>query len=546
MRPLLDLLANQPLLLLCAVVAVGYPLGRLKLAGASLGLSALLFAGMAFGWVDPRLKLPEPLTQFGLAVFLYCLGLASAPGFFAAFRQGTALRQNLLALGALGVGLFACWLLARALGLKPLETAGLFAGAGANASALAAVMDQGRSLWLGRPGDAAVAYALSFPAGIMGPIVAYALFRRWFRVDLQAEAAVLPGYRPPREALEAWTFRVTRPEAVGLTKRDVIQAIGVRVAMGRILRKAEYLVPTSETRLEREDLVVFVGGAEELRAVEELLGERSPHAIDRRGLEDFEDFRFFVSNPALVGRPLRDLRLPSRHGAIVSRVRRGDQVFVATGDTVLELGDRVRVVARRERRSILAQVFGDSYKASSEGDFLTLSLGLAAGLALGLVPIPLPGGTVFRLGIAGGPLLAGLVLGRFTRLGTWTFTVPYATSLALRQLGLVVFLAGAGTMAGVNLPRTSGPLLGVFLALGLGISGLVAAVVLGWGYRRMGLSFNELGGVLAGVQTQSALLDFAAEQTRNELPAQSYAVVYPLATVLKIILAQLLLVWGGS
>ncbi len=543
MQPFLDLLAAHPLLLLFAVVAVGYPVGRLKVAGASLGLSALLFAGMAFGVMDPRLRLPEPLTQFGLAVFLYCLGLASAPGFFAAFHRGTALRQNLLALGALGAGTAACLLLARVAGLNPLEAAGLFSGSGANASALAAVMDQGRGLAMGRPGDAAVAYALSFPAGILGPMLAFVALQRWFKVDLAAEAAALPGYRPPREALEAWTFRVTREEAEGLTKRGVIAAIGARVAMGRILRKAEFLVPTSDTRLLREDLVVFVGGSEELKAVEALLGERSPHEIDRRGLEAFEDFRFFVSNAALVGRPLRELRLPSLHGAIVSRVRRGDQVFVATGDTVLELGDRVRVVARREQRTLLAGIFGDSYKASSEGDFLALSLGLAAGLALGLVPIPLPGGLTFHLGISGGPLLVGLVLGRFTRLGRWTFTVPYATSLALRQLGLVVFLAGAGTVAGASLPRIAGPTLLVFLGLGIVVAGVVSLVVLWWGHRHMGLSLNELGGVLAGAQTQSALLDFASAQTRNELPAQSYAVVYPLATVLKVVLAQLLLLW---
>lgn len=542
MHTLLDLLAAQPLILLFAVVAVGVPLGKFRIAGASLGLSAVLFTGMAFGFADSRLRLPEPLTHLGLAIFLYCLGLVSAPGFFAAFKGGTALRQNLLMVGALLVGSLACMLLGRLAGLSPLETAGLYSGAGASSSSLAAVMDQGRALQLSSHlGDAAVAYALSFPVGTLGPMAAFLLAKRWFKVDLAKEAGQLTHDRPPQETLDAWTFRVIREEAIGLTKRGVMAATGVRVARGRILRKAEYLMSTSETRLEREDLVVFVGVPEDLAKVEALLGERSPHPIDRRGLEDFEDFRFFVSNEALIGRPLRELRLPSRHGAIISRVRRGDQVFVATGDTCLELGDRVRVIARRERRKVLSAIFGDSYKASSESDFLTFSLGLAAGLALGLLPIHLPGGLTFRLGISGGPLVAGLVLGRFTRIGAWTFSVPYATSIALRQLGLVVFFAGAGTVAGASLPHLSWRILATFLGLGTVLAGLVSGVVLLWGHLRMRMSLNELSGVLAATQTQSSLLDFATAQTRNELPAQSYAVVYPLASILKIILAQLLL-----
>lgn len=540
---MLQLLASQPLILLFAVVAVGVPVGKLKVAGTSLGLSAVLFAGMAFGALDPRLRLPDAVTHLGLAIFLYCLGLASARGFFQAFRSGSALRQNLLAASALLLAALASALLGRWAGLNPLEIAGLYSGAGSNASSLAAVMDQGRALHLGRSlGDAAVAYALSFPAGILGPMLAYVAAQRFFRVDLSQEAQHQPGFRPVQEQLEAWTFRVTNPEAEGLSKRDVVARLGVPFVMGRILRRAEYHVPTSATRLEREDLVVFVGAEADLRKLEPLLGEHSPHEIDRRGLEAYENFRFFVSSERAVGRPLRELRLPSGRGAVVTRVRRGDQVFVPDGATTLELGDRVRVVALRGLRKELSALFGDSYRASSEGDFLTFSLGLAAGLALGQLPIPLPGGMGFRLGISGGPLMAGLLLGHFRRVGPWTFGVPYAASVSMRQLGLIVFFAGAGTVAGAALPGLRAGTVLAFLGLGTAVALLVSAVVLLWGHRRMGLSLNELGGVLAATQTQSSLLDFAEAQTRNDLPAQSYAVVYPLATVLKLVLAQLLLI----
>ncbi len=543
MRPFLDLLASNPLILLFAVAAVGVPIGKLRAGGATLGFSAVLFAGMAFGMLDPRLRIPDHITNLGLAIFLYCLGIASAPGFFAAFKGGSALRQNLLAASALLIGAVVCVLLGRVAGLSALQTAGLFSGAGTNASSLAAAFDQARAIHLpGQLGDAAVAYALSFPAGILMPMVVFFAMQKWFKVDLQKEAAALPGYRAPGEALEVWTFRVINEAAAGLTKREILAKTQVLAAMGRILRKAVYLVPTAKTRLELNDLVVFIGAQADLQCLEAFLGERSPHEIHRRGLEAFEDFGLFVSNAALIGRPLRELKLPSRHEAIISRVRRGDQNLVPHGEMRLELGDRVWVIAHRESRKVLSAIFGDSYRASSEGDFLTFSLGLAAGLLLGLVPIRLPGNFTFHLGISGGALLMGLLLGRFTRIGSWVFSMPFATSVVLRQLGLVVFFAGAGTAAGASLPRIPLSTLLLFLALGTLLTAISSFVVLWWGYRRMKLSLNTLGGLLAGTQTQSSLLDFATKQSGNELPAHSYAVVYPLATVLKIVLAQVLLV----
>jgi putative transport protein len=227
---------------------------------------------------------------------------------------------------------------------------------------------------------------------------------------------------------------------------------------------------------------------------------------------------------------------------LITRVRRGDIELLATGSTVLEPGDRVRVVALRERMRDVSESFGDSYRALSEIDILTFSLGLLLGLLLGQIPIPSPGGGVIRLGIAGGPLLVALVLGTVERTGPLVWTVPYSANLTLRQFGLVLFLAAIGTRAGyvfvTTLLSSSGLLL--FLA-GTLITGTTAVVTLWIGYRWLPIPMSLLIGMLAGLQTHPAILSFTTRQTGNDLPNIGYATVYPVAMIGKIILAQVVL-----
>jgi putative transport protein len=211
---------------------------------------------------------------------------------------------------------------------------------------------------------------------------------------------------------------------------------------------------------------------------------------------------------------------------------------------VLELGDRVRVLAPKERLDRIADFFGDSYRALSEIDVMGFSLGLALGLAIGMIPIPLPGGATLRLGFAGGPLVSGLILGARGFTGPLVWTVPYSTNLTLRQIGLVLFLAGIGTRAGYSFYSTVSAAGGLrLLAAGAVITVTAVLVTLWVGHRLLRIPMSLLTGMLAGTQTQPAVLGFASEQTRNDLPQVGYATVYPLATIGKIIIVQLLL--GG-
>jgi putative transport protein len=220
--------------------------------------------------------------------------------------------------------------------------------------------------------------------------------------------------------------------------------------------------------------------------------------------------------------------------------------FVPDESTELELGDRVRVVAPREQMDGVSRFLGDSYKALSEVDLVPFGIGVALGLLLGVVPLPLWGGTSFRLGFAGGPLLVGLVLGKLGRSGPLVWTLPYSAGLTLRQIGVVFFLAGVGTRSGWALVTTvrSGGALPLFL-VGLALTVVVTSLLIVLGGRLLRIPSGLLLGMIAGVQTQPADLSFALDQARNEMPTVGYASVYPMATIAKILLAQILLSFPG-
>jgi putative transport protein len=307
-----------------------------------------------------------------------------------------------------------------------------------------------------------------------------------------------------------------------------------------VKRGTQSLVATDALVLEIGDLITLVAPPPEAERIARDLGEAVSERIDLdRSRVDYR--RVFVSNRDVAGRTLHELDLGDRFGAVVTRVRRGDVEFLPTDDTVLQLGDRLRVLTYRGNMDDVSRFLGDSFKALSEIDVLTFSVGLLIGLLVGLVPIPLPGGIEFRLGLAGGPLLAALVLGRVGRTGPMVWTLPYNANLTLRQLGLVLFLAGVGTRAGYSFASyaTTSDGLAVLVA-GAGVTTISSALVLLVGHLVLRIPFDTLTGIVAGFHTQPAVLAFAVEQSQNEAPNVGYATVYPTATVLKVLIAQAL------
>ncbi|NTV62567.1 MAG: transporter [Oscillochloris sp.] len=542
---MVQILIDNPLLLLFVVSAIGYIIGRIKIGGVSLGIAAVLFVGLAFGALDEKLKLPDIVYLLGLVLFVYTIGLSSGPGFIASLRR-KGLRNNLLVLGVILLAAGITIAAKVALGLNGPLSAGMFAGSLTNTPALAAVLEQlkhspAAGLTDQILAEPVVGYSITYPMGVLGMIMSIYILQRVWKIDYAAEARANRDLGTPSEKLVNRTIRITQPSLAGATVSEIITRTKWDIVFGRLQHNGNVGLATSASRLELGDLVSIVGDIEEVEKAVASLGEitSDPLELDRHTL-DFR--RIFVSSSQVAGKPLRELALPERFGAIITRVRRGDVDLLPHGDTVLELGDRVRVVTRRENLDAVSAYFGDSYRSLAEIDVVSLGLGLALGLLLGIVPFPLPGGVTFRFGSAGGPLLVALFLGWRERTGPIVWSLPYSANLTLRQFGLILFLAGVGTRSGYSFVNTlsQGGGLPILLAGAL-ITCAAALSMLFVGYKLLKIPMGLLIGMLAGLQTQPAVLGFASEQAGNDLPNVGYAMVYPTATIGKILAAQLLL-----
>lgn len=526
-------LSENPILLLFVVAAVGFLLGRIRVAGFSFGVAAVLFAGIGIGAIDSRLKLPDPIWVLGLALFVYTVGLASGPGFFAAIRR-RGLAANLLVLGCLaaavavavgiGVGLLA---------LGGAAATGVFSGSLTNTPALAAAIEALKGITTAGAFDRLSAepiagYSITYPLGVVIPLLAVHWLGRRRR-----------GASAPRKLVTA-TALVERDDLPPLG--EIRHAHEGEVTFGRLRHEGTMTPAVDQAVPAPGDLVTVVGPPESVATVVAELGTRSEEAaeLDRHEV-DFR--RIFVSRRQLAGMRIEDLDLQRRFGGTITRVRRGDTDLLAEPHMVLELGDRVRVVAERKRMSEISAFFGDSYRALGEVDVLTFAAGLALGLGLGLVPFPLPGGGELELGSAGGPLVVALCLGALGRTGPLVWQIPHGANLTLRQLGTVLFLAGIGTRAGDAFGSTIADSRAlVILATGTLVTAASVGLALLVGLKVLDLEPATLAGVIAGIQTQPAVLAFAAERDADERAVNlGYASVYPLAVIAKIIVAQVML-----
>jgi putative transport protein len=517
-------LAANPVLLLFVVVALGFVLGRVEVAGFSLGIAAVLFAGIAVGSLDDRFVLPEPFWVLGLALFVYTVGLASGPGFLAALRR-RGLAANALVLAAVVTASLVAVAAHALLGLSAGRATGTFTGGETNTPALAAAIEalKQHGGLAAHGAEPIVGYSLTYPLGVALPLlVAWYLLRR------------LRSATPP--PLVVRTAVVDRPAG---TLEDVRGRHHGAVTFGRLRHEERLEAAVATLEPEPGDLVSVVGRPEDVDAVVAELGHRATDEIDTDA-RDLDQRRFVVSSRRVAGRRVGDVEL-GRLGATVTRLRRGDIDVVAGPGVQLELGDQLRVVAPRSRMREVAAVFGDSYRALGEIDALTFSVGIAAGLALGALSVPMPGGR-FTLGSAGGPLIVGLVLGAAGRTGPFVWQPSYTAGLTVRQLGMVLFLAGIGLRSG---PAFSSAIVEpsalLPIATGAAATGAALLVLIVGGKRLLRVPTTSLVGMVAGMQTQPAVLAYACDQLDDERDLQlGYTSVYPLAVIAKIVIAQVL------
>lgn len=546
MESIIDLLAENQLLLLFTVIGIGYLLGNIKIAGFSLGITAVLFVGMAFGAIDQRLALPDYIYVLGLVLFVYAIGLHAGPNFFASFNKH-GLRSNLLALVVIVASAGVAVLISRLTHFSAPVISGIYCGALTNAPALAASIETVTSLTKGMPAATrndlvnsfVVTFGLAYPFGVLGLILSFYAFIKIFKIDLAGEEKQRL-QETGSQAIVSATFGIVNPALTGRTIGELMQTLEKSgFVLSRIKKGDTIRVATPDITLALHDEIVVVGTDHTLERAKILFGEKLPYNLDPDN-DGIEYRRIFVSNQKVAGKRIQQLHLETEFGATITRVRRGDVDFVPSSDTILELGDRVRVVTRKENLDRVTTYFGDSIKGISETDFLSLSFGIVLGVFVGMFPIPLPNGTSFRLGFAGGPLVVAILLGRMHRTGSIIWTLPFSANMVLRQVGLIFFLAGIGTKAGYGFGSTfqSGGI--SYMLSGAVITSFVAVTTLLVGYKFMKMPMTALMGIISAISTQPAALAYANQQTQNEQPNLYYTSVYPAATVAKIILAQIL------
>ncbi len=538
MTTLVAALRGSEMLLLFAVILSGLVLGRITVAGVRLGVAGVLFSGLAMGALfsapDQALRIAPQLRDFGLVLFVYLVGLASGPGFFSAWQRDGK-RMNAVVLVALAAGAATVLLGGHLLGLDRGFMAGVFSGALTNTPALAAANERLQGTELAT--HPAVGYSITYPFGVLGGLALFRILARLRRKALEEERAHREkAVSPP---LRSSNFEIKNPEIIGraigeLRVRDVVGVVISRWNRGGVTQ-----VPTSYTVLAEGDVVTAVGTAAALVQAERFFGARSDRQLETYR-EQVDMRRILVSRKDLVGKTISQLELQRRFNAQITRLRRADLDLLPSGDMTLALGDRLRVVAPRSRIPELAAFFGDSEKALAELDFVALAAGILAGFLLANVPLPAPSGEL-KLGIAGGPLLVALFLGRLGRTGPFTWSVPYESSATLRELGLLLFLSGVGVGAGAALGTLDGSSSFAMLGLGVAVT-LVTSVTVLLLAPVVGRS-TVVGslGAASGTQTQPATLAEAyAISGRSDEVYIAYALVYPVAMIGKILIAQLI------
>ena len=512
---------NNPLLLVCLAIGCGALLGNISIKKVSLGVAGVLFAGVMWGYLEPSVKPPGVLATFGLALFVYAIGLSSSDFLFDTWKHG-GWRFLLIPPVAIGAAFGTVLLASHILHIPSSTAAGVFAGALTNTPSLAAATTA-----LGAQGaEATLGYAIAYPLGVLIPI----LMLSWpLRRETHAAG----------ESLASAAIRVAHVNEPGESIAGLLERFSLSVRFARCVRGDEQFALSGNSVIKNSDIVTIVGLSDDIRAAIERLGvEYSGELLHDRSQLDYR--RIFASNPAICGKTLREIGIFRTYEGIVTRIKRGDRDFIPNAETTILPGDRLRIMAPREKLSEITEYIGDSYHEASEFNVLTFGLGLAMGGALGTLDISLPMGIgIFEIGPVAGCLIVALVLGAVGRTGPLTWYLPYGASMSIRQLGLVVFLACAGINAG-GLLHTA-PL--NFSALGLGVCITTVSCMATIVMTRIiaGAAWPFIGGVVAGVQTQPAVLGFAVGRCGNDRVESGYAATYPLSMLLKIVFVQIFL-----
>ena len=539
--------ALQGVVVISLICAVGLGLGKIKFAGISLGVAFVFFFGIAVGSLG--LKVDDQMLNycetFGLVIFVYTLGLHVGPNFFGSFRhEGTSF--NIWSLAVIILGTAMAIALTYIMKVPMSDMIGILCGATTNTPALGA--GQQALQHVGVSGArAALATAVTYPLGVVGVIFAMIFIRKFFVKPSDLE--VKSGSNDDHTFIGQ--FVVVNPAINGKYIADIAQGTHRKFIISRIWRGDEVIVPKGTTELKTNDNLLVATKKEEVPAMELLFGKRverdlNKEQVDWNHLDSKVESRVIVlSKSVLNGKRLGQLHLRDAYNVNVSRVLRSDIKLLATEDLVLRYGDRLTLVGQPEAIDHAEKFLGNSVKTLNEPNLAIIFLGMLLGLALGTIPFTLPGmDSPIHLGIAGGPIIIGILIGAF---GPRFHFIAYATrsaSLMLRKLGLALYLACLGLDAGkdflATVVRPEGLL---WIGLGFVLTVLPVIIVGVVALRMKKFDFGTICGILCGSMANPMALGYANDTVNGETSNISYATVYPLGMFIRVIIAQVLVMF---
>lgn len=538
----------QAVVVLSLISAIGLGLGKVRIFGVSLGVTFVFFAGIISGHfglsIDPQML--NYAESFGLILFVYALGLQVGPGFFSSFRKG-GVQLNMLALGVVLIGTLMVVLGSYALAVPLPDMVGILCGATTNTPALGAAQQALKQMGM-ESSTPALGCAVTYPLGVVGVILAVMVVRKLLvrKEDLE------PQEKEDVNKPYIVAFQVHNPAVFDKSIKEIGGLNGYpKFVISRLWRDGRVTIPTSEKVIKEGDRLLVVTSEKNTPALTVLFGEQEDTDWNKKDIDwnaidsQLISQRIVVTRPELNGKKLGSLHLRNHYGINISRVYRSGVQLLATAELTLQLGDRLTVVGEAAAIHNVEKVLGNAIKSLKEPNLVAVFVGIILGLALGAIPISIPGiSAPVKLGLAGGPIIVGILIGTFgPRMHMVTYTTRSA-NLMLRALGLALYLACLGLDAGAHFFDTVFRPEGV-LWIGAGfVLTVVPVLIMGvFAFKGMKVDFGTTAGMLCGSMANPMALNYANDTIPGDNPSVAYATVYPLCMFVRVIIAQLLLMF---
>lgn len=535
----------QAVVVVTMISAIGLALGKISIYGVSLGVTFVFFAGIAAGHFgfSIDLQMLNYAESFGLIIFVYALGLQVGPGFFGSFRKG-GMTLNLLAFAVIMLGTVMTLIFHVVTGVSLPDMVGILSGAVTNTPALGAAQQTLKQMHIDA-GDPALGCAVTYPLGVVGVILAVIVLRKMF--PHRTAEVIQPDDRSKQTFIAG--YEVRNPGIFGKNLKQVAQLASHRFIVSRLWREGKVSIPTSDTVLNEGDHLLVITTEADEEAMRILFGEEENvdwnkkdidwNAIDSQLISQ----RIVISRSEINGKKLGSLKLRNHYGINITRIYRAGVQLLATPELVLQLGDKLTVVGEAAAITNVEKVLGNRVVSLKEPNLIAVFVGIVLGLAVGAIPFSFPGVSFpVKLGIAGGPIIVGILMGAFgPRMHMITYTTRSA-NLMLRGLGLSLYLACLGLDAGVHFFETVFRPEGLlWIGLGFLITFVPVVLVAICALKLMKIDFGSLAGMLCGSMANPMALNYVNATVEGDNPAVSYATVYPLSMFIRVIFAQLIL-----